>query len=253
MRRINSIVVLFLFLLIAVLAAIGFSREGNEGINFRETGNIVLGGAGRLPSVWYLIYEEPDAPSLAFQLVFNDTSKCEKNREVIECGLTLSNGARAEIGGFREKDILIVKDLLIELEGEPLSDTLPVQLFYYDAKKDKDALGVILCSAKGLVPVERKVPNENSIEETIKLLIHGELTQLEKKAGITTEFPLAGLTLANSSLQNGTLILTFNDPQHKTSGGSCRAAVLSHQIIETARQFPEVSNVKMLPEELFQP
>ena len=64
MRRINSIVVLFLFLLIAVLAAIGFSREGNEGINFRETGNIVLGGAGRLPSVWYLIYEEPDAPAV---------------------------------------------------------------------------------------------------------------------------------------------------------------------------------------------
>ncbi|MBC7194144.1 MAG: GerMN domain-containing protein [Caldisericia bacterium] len=128
-----------------------------------------------------------------------------------------------------------------------------VKLYYYNPELDKDNEGNILCSEKGLVPVERKIKSENIIEDTIKLLIEGKLTDEEKAKGITTEFPLEGFKLLKSELKNGVLTLTFDDPYFKSSGGACRAKILWIQIEYTAKQFPEVKEVKFLPEELFQP
>ncbi len=128
-----------------------------------------------------------------------------------------------------------------------------VKLYYYNPELDKDNEGNILCSEKGLVPVERKIKGENLIEDTIKLLIEGKLTDEERAKGITTEFPLEGFKLLKSELRNGVLTLTFDDPHLRSSGGACRAKILWIQIEYTAKQFPEVKEVKFLPEELFQP
>jgi len=62
-------------------------------------------------------------------------------------------------------------------------------------------------------------------------------------------FSLKGVNL----LEDGTLILEFNDLLNKTLGGSCRVGILWFQIQETVKQFPEVEKVQFLPEELFQP
>lgn len=111
-----------------------------------------------------------------------------------------------------------------------------------------------MCSKEGLVKVERQLPiTMTPIQDTINLLLKGELTQEERERGITTEFPLEGVELKGASLKNGVLTLNFNDPNHKTSGGSCRAGILWFQISETAKQFPQVEIVKFMPEELFQP
>jgi len=129
-----------------------------------------------------------------------------------------------------------------------------VQLYYYDPEEDTDASGNILCSRSGLVAVDREIPRTTTpIQDTIKLLIQGELTTLEEAAGITTEFPLPGFTLLSASLSNGVLTLQFADPQNQTSGGACRAGILWFQIEETAKQFPEVNEVRFIPEDLFQP
>jgi hypothetical protein len=128
-----------------------------------------------------------------------------------------------------------------------------VKLFYYNPELDRDASGNILCSEKGLVPVERKIKSENLIEDTIKLLLEGKLTEEEKSKGITTEYPLEGVKLTKSELKNGVLTLWFDDPYFKTSGGACRAKILWVQIEYTAKQFKEVKEVKFMPEELFQP
>ncbi len=128
-----------------------------------------------------------------------------------------------------------------------------VKLYYYNGSLDVDETGNILCSEKGLVPVERKIKSENLIEDTIKLLIEGKLTEEEKKSGISTEYPLEGFQLLKSELKDGVLTLTFSDPYFKSSGGACRAKILWIQIEKTAKQFPEVKEVKFLPEELFQP
>lgn len=128
-----------------------------------------------------------------------------------------------------------------------------VKLYYYNPELDKDAQGNILCSEKGLVPVERKIKSVNIIEDTIKLLLKGNLTDEEKSKGITTEYPLEGFKLVKSELKNGILTLTFDDPYLKSSGGACRSRILWLQIEYTAKQFSEVKEVKFYPDELFQP
>ena len=102
--------------------------------------------------------------------------------------------------------------------------------------------------------MERTIPlSKTPIQDAIRLLLKGELTEEEKARGIETEYPLAGLSLEGAALKDGVLTLEFFDPQNKTSGGSCRAGILWFQIEETAKQFPEVREVRFLPEELFQP
>ena len=129
-----------------------------------------------------------------------------------------------------------------------------VNLYYYNSNLDKDSAGNILCSRQGLVPVERQIPITNTpIQDTIRLLISGNLTEAEKAQGITTEYPLPEFSLEAASLNNGILTLTFDDPQNKTGGGSCRVGILWFQIEATAKQFSGVSQVRFMPEELFQP
>ncbi len=129
-----------------------------------------------------------------------------------------------------------------------------VKLYYYNSKLDKDNAGNILCSKKGLVPIDRQIPlTKTPIQDTIKLLLEGKLTEQERSQGINTEYPLEGLALKGASLKNGILTLEFDDPKNKTNGGSCRVGILWFQIEQTAKQFPEVKQIKFLPEELFQP
>lgn len=132
-----------------------------------------------------------------------------------------------------------------------------VNLYYYNPEKDKDEFGNIKCSRNGLVAIEREVPiSKTPIQETISLLLKGEenLTEEDIAQGITTEYPLEGFSLAEVNFkEDGTLILKFDDPLNKTPGGSCRVGILWFQIEATAKQFPEVKNVRFLPEELFQP
>lgn len=134
------------------------------------------------------------------------------------------------------------------------ANTQSVSLYYYNQEKDRDASGNVKCSKDGLVAVSRSVnPGSNAIENTIKLLLEGGLTAEEKSTGLTTEYPLDGLKLKTSTLKDGILTLTFDDPKNKTVGGACRVGVLWAQIEATAKQFPDVKEVKFMPEELFQP
>lgn len=129
-----------------------------------------------------------------------------------------------------------------------------VELFFYNEFKDRDDTGNVMCSEAGLEAVERRIPvSMTPIQDTIKLLLKGELSSLERARGVGTEFPLAGLDLGSASLSDGVLTLLFNDPNNQTSGGSCRTNILRLQIEATAKQFEEVSEVKFVPEDIFQP
>jgi hypothetical protein len=145
-------------------------------------------------------------------------------------------------------------DVLVSFSG---AETRSVLLFYYNPEIDKDEKGNIMCSENGLVAIRRAiVESEFPIKDTLELLLEGSenLSDFDKQKGITTEFPLEGLTLTDANLnQNGNLDLKFADPNNKTSGGSCRVNILRLQIEETAKQFSNVKSVEILPEELFQP
>ena len=129
-----------------------------------------------------------------------------------------------------------------------------VELYFYNQESDRDEVGNILCSRNGLVSVEREIPiTQTPIQDTIKLLLLGELTTKERAQGIGTEYPLEGLSFKGASLKDEILTLEFDDPNNKTVGGSCRVGILWFQIEATAKQFPEVQHVRFLPEEIFQP
>lgn len=129
-----------------------------------------------------------------------------------------------------------------------------VLLYYYNSSLDKDESGNVLCGRAGLVPVERKIPiTQTPIQDTLHLLLQGKLKEEERLQGVTTEYPLGGFFLKGASLKDGILTLEFKDPNNKTVGGSCRVGILWFQIEATAKQFPEVREVRFLPEELFQP
>ncbi|MDD3190145.1 MAG: Gmad2 immunoglobulin-like domain-containing protein [Candidatus Pacebacteria bacterium] len=131
-----------------------------------------------------------------------------------------------------------------------------VSLYYYSSYKDEKENGYVACSESGMVVVGRRVlESDDVIEDTIKLLLEGVVTDIETTAGISSEFPLEGLKLENVSLSNeGVLSLAFDDPDFSTSGGSCRVNVLRLQIEKTAKQFVEVKSVEILPEGgVFQP
>ncbi len=155
------------------------------------------------------------------------------------------------------KKVLILVISLVALVGcnprtEPAEMT--VKLYYYNPTLDQDAEGNLLCSRAGLQAVEREIPvTDNYREETILLLLKGELTAEEKKKGLTTEYPLKGLNLENSTFEKGLFALEFSDPNNETVGGSCRVGILWFQIEETSKQFSDVKTVKFKPEELFQP
>lgn len=141
----------------------------------------------------------------------------------------------------------------IRFDTDEVSDRT-IQLYYYDPNEDTDADGNILCSASGLVAVERTIPmTQTPVQDAVRLLLRGELTSEEEDRGVTTEYPLEGLELTEVSGTGETLTLHFDDPNNTTSGGSCRAGILWLQILETAKQFDGVEEVQFSPEFLFQP
>ncbi len=115
-----------------------------------------------------------------------------------------------------------------------------VTFFFYDSEKDLDAEGNVLCSQRGLIPIEKEISlSKTPIQDTVKLLLK--------------EIGLEDVELVGANLKDKKLVLEFRDPLYKTSGGSCRVGILWMQIRETAKQFPEVDEVSFIPEDLFQP
>lgn len=221
-------------------------------IPFDETGNLVKDNPGMSQGVWHFVYELPGQPGIMTALRFDEKSLCQRNGKVQVCDISkFAQGDRVSITGTKDVSGILVHNLsFLQASSE---DTLPVKLYFYNPALDQGPGGA-QCTQKGLVVVERIIPKTNTpIQDVIKLQLRGEISDEEKALGLTSEFPLSGFSLKAASLTKGNLTLTFDDPQNKTSGGSCRVNILWRQIEATALQFKEVTSVRFMPEELFQP
>lgn len=131
-------------------------------------------------------------------------------------------------------------------------NTLNIQLYYPNtvrANQLDDA-----CSSDSVIPVNRQISRTRTpIQDTLRLLLTGELTQNERSAGFTSEFPTAGFSLKGATLRNGVLTLEFTEVPGFTTGGACRVGILRSQIEKTALQFAGVERVEFKPATLFQP
>ncbi|MEX2341182.1 MAG: GerMN domain-containing protein [Candidatus Paceibacterota bacterium] len=209
--------------------------------NFSHDGVVIKDNPGFKPGVWFLTYEEPGSPGLSVELDLNSAPAQS---------ISLTQGERVHVEGTLRESVVVVRSIT------PLSTRevgTSIKLYFYNPALDQGPGGV-QCSRNGLVVVDREVPQTiTPLKDSIELLLRGEISDEERAAGIESEFPLAGLTLKNATISNGVATLTFDDPQNKTVGGSCRTGILWAQIEATAKQFPTVQNVRFMPEELFQP
>lgn len=218
---------------------------------FSQEGNLIQNNPGLEPGVWYLAYEEPGAPGLTARLQFDHESRCGSADMLTLCNISFDQGMRVHIQGTQSGNVVRVTTLTYV--SRPPEAGLPVKLYYYNPSLDQGPGGA-QCTATGLVAVERIIPQTTKpLTDAITLLLRGELSNEERAQGITTEFPLAGVALTNATIVSGIVTLTFADPDNTTGGGSCRVSILRHQIDATAKQFPSVTSVRIMPEELFQP
>jgi hypothetical protein len=247
----SSKLIYFLILVLIVVSAFYlFSREELAEIpeiNFSERGNLTLE-----EDDWFFVYEKPGSPALSVELNFKDYSLCFYGETEKDCSEIFEAGDRVEIEGNRLNGVVEVISIK-RLEEESDSGMQNVNLYYYNPELDKDEDGNILCSDEGLVPVSVTLPRENIIENTIQLLIQGQVPEEKAEQGVTTEFPLNDFALESVGIEDGILVLTFEDPANETTGGSCRVSILRSQIEKTALQFEEVQEVVIMPETIFQP
>jgi spore germination protein GerM len=136
-------------------------------------------------------------------------------------------------------------DIVDEMRVEGKMSYRQVKIFYYDERDDCN-------NYQALIAFEREIEDsgdlEDTISKTLEVLMEGKLKKTEQSSGALTIFPLYGVELKAVELsQEGELFLTFYDPYFETSGGSCNTSVLVSMIEATAKQFPEVKSVKILP------
>lgn len=206
--------------------------------SFSEDGVVTRNNPGQKPDVWYLIFEMPGSPALSVELKFGSMA-----------APSLFQGDRVHVEGSREGSVISVTSITTATEETGMN----VKLHFYNPELDQGPGGE-QCSRNGLVAVKRVIPKTTTpLRDVIQLLLRGELSDEERANGVTTEYPLPGLSLKSATITNGIATLTFIDPQNKTVGGSCRVSILWHQIEATARQFPSVTSVRFIPEQLFQP
>jgi hypothetical protein len=242
MKKIVIFVIIVAVFAVAVFYVF-FGQKEESNVNFSKIGTIAINDEG----AWCLAYEES-----IIELDFTEASNCLKDSLVIDCAsIELIRGEKAEIKGNESDGTVKVAEIKLGEEG--MDKVQEVQLFYYNSENDKDEQGNIMCSRQGLVPITIILSKENIIENAIRLLIQGIIPDYAKEEGVTTEYPLDGFSFKKADLDNGTLVLTFEDLNSKTGGGSCRVGILWFQIEATALQFPQVEKVLFEPEYLFQP
>lgn len=241
-----------LLLILAIATAWYFFSMQKPAVaaEFSKDGNIIKDNPGFEHGIWYLSYEIPGASGLAKKLVFDAQSLCGTSSNLTSCDISFSQGQRVHVEGLETDDSIKVRTLTTATS----SDTgIQISLYYYNPDLDQGPGGA-QCSSKGLVEVSRQLPGTSTpLKDSIKLLLRGELSDEEKAQGVTSEFPLTGVSLMSATIDNGVAMLTFSDPLSKTGGGSCRVSILRLEIEATAKQFSSVKSVKILPEELFQP
>ena len=151
--------------------------------------------------------------------------------------------------------LMLAGCLVAERSGTlPILTMTTVQLYYHNPAMRPAQLGGGRCSEEHVFPVERTIAGtQMPIYDALWFLIRGDLTDEERQAGFQTAFPLRGLELRGAVLEDGLLTVEFDDPYRQTCGGVCRVKLLRAQVEKTARQFPGVESVRILPQDVFQP
>lgn len=199
------------------------------------SGNVIVQTFAQAKSDWMTTEYVPFEAILNFEI----------NSDTQEAVLVLK---KDNPSGLAQNDAEVKIPVVLQKANVPQKD---ITLYFNNAKAGQNQVDV--CSEQALISVSRKIPvSQTPIQDAIRLLLLGP-TEQEKSQGITSEYPLDGFSLEGASLNNEILTLAFKDLNNQTIGGSCRVGILWLQIKKTAMQFPEVKEVRFIPDLLFQP
>lgn len=149
-----------------------------------------------------------------------------------------------------QSDYLRLRSQMISTSPE---ETTKVRLYYYNELLDKSLhSGEVSGDSEAILPVEREIPVSHApINDSIRLLLKGELTNMERELGFKTDYPNESLKFLGAKWDGSTLILNFEDNGFLKNSESSKASILKSEIIKTALQFEKVKNVILQPESLF--
>ncbi len=66
---------------------------------FSHEGNLIQNNPGLEPGAWYLAYEEPGAPGLSVQLLFDHESRCGSEGRLTICNISFDQGQHVKVEG----------------------------------------------------------------------------------------------------------------------------------------------------------
>lgn len=265
LKLLVAALIALLFFVLVFVASDYFKNDGEpeaqapagqtQGQAFSAVGNVIKDNPGLRPGVWYLLYEQPGSPAITQELELTGTTTCLKGGRVFNCS-ELAAGDRVSVEGTSSQGKVSVSRLSVEAAAVPAQRT--INLYFYNQIQDRLLNGgQVGCSQEAILPVARTIALTNTpIQDSINLLIKGELTEAEKQRGFSTEFPNENFKLLGANLAGQVLTLEFTEVPGFTGGGACRVGLLAGQIIKTAKQFgtaEPITEVRFKPESLFQP
>lgn len=115
-------------------------------------------------------------------------------------------------------------------------ETIKVKAFFNNEKLDPEFTCV------KVFPVEREIPKTlATARAALEELLKGP-TDEEKSEGFSTNIN-SGVKIQKLAIEKGIAKVDFDKQLEFQVGGSCRVAAISHQIMETLKQFSTVSSV----------
>ncbi len=158
-----------------------------------------------------------------------------------------------KIGIFKDLEIKDSSNEIVDIKPgiTKTNESIDVSLFYSKSGEE--------CSPSNVI--YSQIPkSEFTIEGIVNLLLTNKLTDGQMKEGYLNEFAdqgnkkMDGFKLLSAEMsETGVVTLTFEDPNFFTSSGSCRVGMMVDQIKKTVMQYPGVTDVVIMPEDIFQP
>jgi hypothetical protein len=116
------------------------------------------------------------------------------------------------------------------------AETSTVKAFFSNSVLDPEV------SCQKTFPVERQIVKTKEVAYlALTELLKGP-TAADKKASYTTSIPF-GVKINSLVIRGTTAYADFNSTLDYQIGGSCRVSAISHQIVDTLKQFSSIKNV----------
>lgn len=143
------------------------------------------------------------------------------------------------------------QDQETETSQEQDTNETTINLYYFNERVDNNLPENTRLNTSSVQPIQRTIAStdfEEQLEEAIRLLIQGELTENEIEDGFVAGFD--GISLESVEF-NEYGIAIINLVQEDTSiNGSARVILLRDAIAKTAEQFDEVRSTLIMPEDV---